>query len=108
MVGLLSPEFKDKILGQAVVKQLFKIKKIGTIAGCAVEKGVMQAKSKVRLFRNDKIVYEGEMENLKHYGDDVKEVISGTECGITIKNYNDVKEGDIIECYIMEEVERKL
>jgi translation initiation factor IF-2 len=108
MIGMLAPEYKEKILGAALVKQIFKIKKIGTIAGCSVEKGYMQSKTKVRLFRNDKVIYMGEMENLKHYNDEVKEVKSGSECGITIKNYTDIKEGDVIECYILEEIERKL
>jgi translation initiation factor IF-2 len=108
MVGLLAPEYKEKILGQAVVKQVFKIKKIGTIAGCAVEKGVIQSKSKVKLYRDDKMIYTGDLAELKHYENSVKEVESGTECGISIKNYNDLKEGDIIECFIMEEVARTL
>ncbi|MCL2063755.1 MAG: translation initiation factor IF-2 [Candidatus Cloacimonetes bacterium] len=108
MIGMLSPEFKEKILGQALVKQIFKMKKIGTIAGCSVEKGFILAKSSVRLYRDDKVIFAGELGNLKHYQDDVKEVISGTDCGITIKNYNDIKEGDIIESYILEEVERQL
>ena len=107
MLGMLSPEYQEKILGQALVKQLFKMKKIGTIAGCSVEKGFIQSKSSVRLFRDDKVIFTGEISNLKHYQDDVKEVVSGTECGITIKNYNDIKEGDIIECFILEEVERQ-
>ena len=108
MVGMLSPEFREKILGQALVKQVFKIKKIGTIAGCSVEKGLIQSKSKVRLYREDKIVYTGELANLKHYQDEVKEAVAGTECGITIKNYTDIKENDIIECYVLEEIERHL
>jgi len=108
MLGLLAPEYKEKVLGQALVKQIFKIKKIGTIAGSSVEQGVMQSKSKVRLYRNDKVIYNGEMETLKHYNDNVKEVSAGSECGIMIKDYQDIKEGDIIECYIMEEVERQL
>jgi len=107
MIGMLSPEFKEKILGHSLVKQVFKIKKIGTIAGCSVEKGVMQSKTKVRLYRDDKVIFTGEMSELKHYNDSVKEAISGTECGISIRNYNDIKEGDIIECYVLEEIERQ-
>jgi translation initiation factor IF-2 len=108
MLGMLSPEYKEKILGAAVVKQVFKIKKIGTIAGCAVDKGVIQSKSKIRLFRNDKLIYTGEMDKLKHYNDEVSEAKSGTECGITIKNYTEIKENDVIECFIMEEIARQL
>ncbi|MDD4156458.1 MAG: translation initiation factor IF-2 [Candidatus Cloacimonetes bacterium] len=108
LIGMLSPEYQEKVLGSALVKQVFKIKKIGTIAGCAVEKGIIRSKSKVRLYRDDKVIYTGEMDNLKHYNESVNEVKSGTECGISIQNYSDIKEGDIIECYIMEEVERKL
>jgi len=108
ILGLLAPVYKEKVLGHALVKQVFKIKKIGTIAGCSVEKGNVQSKSKIRLFRNDKVIYEGEMETLKHYNDNVKEVQAGSECGIMIKNYNDLKEGDIIECFVLEEMERQL
>jgi translation initiation factor IF-2 len=107
MIGMLQPDFVEKILGQALVKQLFKMKKIGTIAGCSVEKGVIQSKTKIRLFRDDKVIFDGDLLNLRHHNDDVKEVQSGTECGITIKNFNDIKEGDIIECYIIEEIARK-
>ena len=108
MIGMLSPEFKERIVGQALVKQIFKMKKLGNIAGCAVEKGTIQSRSKIRLYRDDKVIFTGEMESLRHYQDEVKEVISGTECGITIKNYNDIKEGDLIECYVLEEIERVL
>ena len=108
MIGMLSPEYQEKVLGSALVKQVFKIKKIGTIAGCAVEKGFIRNNSKVRLYRDDKVIYSGDMDNLKHYNESVTEVKSGTECGVSIKNYTDIKEGDVIECYILEEVERKL
>jgi translation initiation factor IF-2 len=107
MIGMLLPDYKEKILGQALVKQLFKMKKIGTIAGCSVEKGVIQSKTKVRLFRDDKVIFDGELQNLRHHNDDVKEAQAGTECGITIKNFNDIKEGDVIECYIIEAIPRQ-
>jgi len=108
MQGLLAPEFVEKVLGSAVVKQVFKIKKVGTIAGCFVEKGMITNSGMVRLFRNDILIHEGELSSLKHYADEVKEVKAGSDCGIGINNYNDLKESDIIENFISEEVEKKL
>ncbi|MCK4694317.1 MAG: translation initiation factor IF-2, partial [Candidatus Cloacimonetes bacterium] len=108
MQGLLAPEFQEKYLGSAVVKQIFKIKKVGTIAGVTVEKGIIRNTGKVRLYRDDIMIYEGELSSLKHYADEVEEVKAGSECGIGIQGYNDIKEGDIIENFIVEEVVRKL
>jgi translation initiation factor IF-2 len=108
MLGMLAPEFVEKVMGSAVVKQAFRIKKLGTIAGCYVEKGVITNSGLVRLYRNEILVHEGELSSLKHYSDEVKQVQSGSDCGIGIKDYNDIKEGDIIENYINEEVEKKL
>lgn len=108
MQGMLAPEFVEKYLGTAVVKQVFRIKKVGAIAGCAVEKGVITNSGLVRLYRNDILIHEGKLSSLKHYADEVKEVRAGSECGIGIESYNDIKEGDILENYIMEEVDRKL
>ena len=105
--GLLKPEYEEKILGTAVVKQTFRIKKVGTIAGCYVEKGVMTNKGKLRIYRNDVQIYEGEIDSLKHYADEVEEVKAGTDCGISVTDFNDIKEGDVIENIITEEVERK-
>ncbi|KQC06575.1 MAG: translation initiation factor IF-2 [Candidatus Cloacimonas sp. SDB] len=106
MKGMLAPEFKEKIMGSAIIKQIFKIKKVGTIAGCYVEKGVITNSGLVRLYRNDILVHEGELSSLKHYADEVKQVKAGTDCGIGIKDFNDLKEGDIIENFVMEEVAR--
>jgi len=106
MQGLLAPEFKEKIMGSAIIKQIFKIKKVGTIAGCYVEKGVITNSGLVRLYRNDILVHEGELSSLKHYADEVKQVKAGTDCGIGIKDFNDLKEGDVIENFVMEEVAR--
>ena len=108
MQGLLAPELKEVFLGSAVVKQVFKIKNVGTIAGVAVEKGTIRNTGKVRLYRNDIMIHEGELSSLKHYADEVDEVKAGSECGIGITGYNDIKENDVIENYIVEKVIRKL
>jgi translation initiation factor IF-2 len=108
MIGLLKPTYAEKILGTAIVKQLFKIKKVATIAGCFVKEGYMQKNSNVRVYRDDVMVYDGMMSTLKHYANDVNEVRAGTDCGITLENYNDLKENDTIESYILEEMEKKL
>ena len=107
MKGMLDPEYEEKVIGQAQVRQTFKVSKVGTIAGCYVTDGKITRDSSVRLIRQGIVVYEGQIDTLKRYKDDVKEVAQGYECGITIKNFNDIKEGDIIEAYIMQEVERK-
>jgi translation initiation factor IF-2 len=106
MQGMLDPEFEEKIIGQAEVRQTFKVSKIGTIAGSYVTDGKITRDSGVRLIRDGVVIFEGEVDALKRFKDDAKEVAQGYECGITIKNFNDVKEGDVIEAYIMEEVER--
>ncbi len=107
MKGMLDPEFEEKIIGQAEVRQTFKVSKVGTIAGCYVTDGKITRDSGIRLIRDGVVIFEGEIDDLKRFKDDVKEVAQGYECGITIKNFNDVKEGDIIEAYVMEEIERK-
>ncbi len=106
--GMLKPEFKEETLGNARVKEAFKIRKLGTIAGCAVEKGVIRKNAIVRLYRNDTMIHEGKISSLKHYEKDVEEIRAGTECGIGIENYNDIKEGDIIEASVMVEVPKEL
>lgn len=106
MKGMLDPEFEEKIIGQAEVRQTFKVSKIGTIAGSYITDGKITRNSGIRLIRDGIVIFEGEIDALKRFKDDVKEVAQGYECGITIKNFNDVKEGDVIEAYIMEEVER--
>lgn len=107
MKGMLDPEFEEKIIGQAEIRQTFKVSKVGTIAGSYVTDGKITRDSGVRLIRNGVVIFEGEIDALKRFKDDAKEVSHGYECGITLKNFNDVKEGDIIEAYVMEEVERK-
>ncbi|MEA2096259.1 MAG: translation initiation factor IF-2 [Candidatus Cloacimonadota bacterium] len=108
MTGMLKPKFVEKYLGTAVVKQAFRIKGVGTIAGVAVEKGVIRNEGVVRIYRNDIIIHEGKLSSLKHYSEEVKELKAGTEGGIGMENFNDIKTADIIENYIIEEVERKL
>ncbi len=106
MKGMLAPELEEVITGQAEIRQIYKVSKIGNIAGCMVTDGYMRRDSGIRLIRDGVVIYEGKMGSLRRFKDDVKEVSSGYECGITIENYNDIKESDIIEGYIMEEVER--
>ena len=106
MKGMLDPEFEEKIIGQAEVRQTFKVSKIGTIAGCYVTDGKITRDSGVRVIRDGVVVFEGELDTLKRFKDDVKEVAKNYECGITIESYNDLKEGDIIEAYVMEEMKR--
>ncbi|MCU5746750.1 translation initiation factor IF-2 [Staphylococcus sp. SQ8-PEA] len=106
MKGLLDPEFEEKVIGQAEVRQTFKVSKVGTIAGSYVIDGKIVRHAGVRVIRDNVVQFEGELDTLKRYKDDAKEVAQGYECGITIANYNDIKEGDIIEAFEMVEVER--
>ncbi|OCS87715.1 translation initiation factor IF-2 [Caryophanon tenue] len=106
MKGLLDPEFEEKVVGQAEVRQTIKVSKVGTIAGSYVIEGKMVRDAGVRVIREGIVVFEGELDSLKRFKDDAKEVARGYECGITIKAYNDVKEGDIIEAFVMEEIKR--
>ncbi|WP_374963480.1 translation initiation factor IF-2 [Lysinibacillus sp. RS5] len=106
MKGMLDPEFVEKIIGQAEVRQTIKVSKVGTIAGSYVTEGKVTRDSGVRIIRENVVIFEGELDTLKRFKDEVKEVAKGYECGITITNFNDIKEGDIIEAYIMEEVKR--
>ncbi len=104
MVGMLDPVFEEKITGEAEIRTIFKASKVGTIAGCYVTNGYITRNSDIRLIRDSIVIYEGKLSSLKRFKDDVKEVKLGYECGMTIENYNDIKEGDIIEAYIMEKV----
>ncbi|RDY24748.1 translation initiation factor IF-2 [Romboutsia maritimum] len=108
MTGMLDPEYRDEDTGKAEIREIFKISGIGTIAGCYVTSGKIFRGSKVRLVRDGIIIHDGELAALKRFKDDVKEVNNGYECGMSFVNYNDIKEGDIIEAYITKEVERKL
>ena len=106
MKGMLDPEFEEKIVGQAEVRQTIKVSKVGTIAGSYVTEGKIVRDAGVRIIREAIVIFEGELDSLKRFKDDAKEVAKGYECGITIKNYNDIKEGDIIEAFVMEEIKR--
>ncbi|MCP1674746.1 translation initiation factor IF-2 [Natronocella acetinitrilica] len=106
--GMLSPEIREEIIGLANVRDVFKSSKLGAIAGCLVEEGVVKRSNPIRVLRDNVVIYEGELESLRRFKDDVNEVRSGTECGIGVKNYNDVKVGDQIECYERYEVAREL
>ncbi len=106
--GMLKPTIEEQSIGSATVKQVFKIKKIGTIAGCQVDRGVIQSNCLIRLYRNDVLITEDKLSSLKHYSNDVKEVRAGTDCGLSLVNFTDIKEGDVIEAYIEQEVAKKL
>lgn len=108
MEGMLSPEMKEEITGTAEVRELFKISKVGTIAGCMITDGKMFSKSKIRLIREGVVIYTGELAALKRFKDDVKEVSKGYDCGMQIKNYNDLQEYDVIEGFHEVEVKKKL
>ena len=106
MKGLLDPEFREIYHGRIEVQKVFKVTGAGNIAGAMVVDGKVTRDSKIRVLRDGIILYEGEIGSLKRYKDDAKEVINGQECGIGIKDFNDIKEGDLIEAYILEEIPR--
>jgi translation initiation factor IF-2 len=108
MSGMLAPEQREEIIGSAEIRQVFVASKIGTIAGCMVTSGVVRRTSKLRLLRENVVIYTGELEGLKRFKDDAKEVREGFECGLSIKNYNDIKEGDVLEFFEIKEVARTL
>ncbi|MEZ0329159.1 MAG: translation initiation factor IF-2 [Dissulfuribacterales bacterium] len=103
MTGLLEPVFREKTLGRALVRQVFMVPKVGAVAGCAVTDGVVQRNSKARLLRDNVVVYTGKIISLRRFKEDVKEVGTGYECGIGLERFNDIKEGDVIESFVMEE-----
>ncbi len=106
MKGMLEPEYKEVLLGHAEVRNVFKITGAGIIAGCYVTDGKVQRNAQVRLLRDNVVVFEGKLSSLKHLKDDVKEMREGFECGMSLEGHNDIKEGDIVECYVMEEIPR--
>ncbi|RPF55953.1 translation initiation factor IF-2 [Aquisalibacillus elongatus] len=107
MKGMLDPEFEEQIIGQVEVRETFKVSKVGTIAGCYVTDGKVKRNSGIRVVRDGVVIFEGEIDSLKRYKDDAKEVQQGYECGITVVNYNDIKVGDYLEAFEMREIERK-
>jgi len=104
----LAPEQKESMIGTVEVREVFRISKIGAIAGCYVQDGMIKRNSKVRILRNNVIVHTGELDSLKRFKDDVKEVKNNFECGLSLKGYNDIEVGDILEVYEMIEVARTL
>ncbi|HGQ5048316.1 TPA: translation initiation factor IF-2 [Streptococcus pneumoniae] len=106
MKGMLDPEFEEKVIGEAVIRETFKVSKVGTIGGFMVINGKVARDSKVRVIRDGVVIYDGELASLKHYKDDVKEVTNGREGGFMIDGYNDIKMDDVIEAYVMEEIKR--
>ena len=108
MSGMLSPDKKESALGLAEVRQVFRISKVGAVAGCMVQDGLLRRNARVRLLRDNVVIFDGEFESLKRFKDDVREVKSGFDCGISLKNFNDINEGDQLECYEVVEVARTL
>jgi len=106
MKGMLDPEFEEKIMGHAEIRQIFKASNIGTIAGCYVTEGKITRNAKVRIVRDGRVIYDGTLDTLRRFKDDVREVATGYECGMVFRNYTDIKEGDKIEAYTMEEIPR--
>ena len=106
MKGMLDPEFKEKVIGEAIIRETFKVSKVGTIGGFMVTSGKVTRDSKVRVIRDGVVIYDGALASLKHYKDDVKEVTNGREGGLMIDGYNDIKTDDVIEAYVMEEIKR--
>jgi translation initiation factor IF-2 len=108
MSGMLTPDKKEEVIGTAEIRQVFKVSKIGSIAGCMVTSGVVRRTAKLRLLRDNAVIYTGELDSLKRFKDDVREVKEGFECGLNIKNYNDIQEGDQLEFFEIKEVARTL
>jgi len=106
--GMLAPERKEQVLGLVEVRQVFKITKVGAVAGCYVLEGLVRRNSQVRVLRDNVVIHTGEIETLKRFKEDVREVKSGFECGISIANYSDIKEGDQLEVFEITEVARSL
>ena len=106
--GMLTPEKKEAILGLVEIRQIYKISKVGTVAGCMVTEGLVRRNSRIRLLRDNVVIHDGELDSLKRFKDDVREVKSGFECGLSLKNYNDLMEGDQLEAYEVQEVARSL
>jgi translation initiation factor IF-2 len=108
MEGMLSPEMKEEIVATLEILEVFKITKVGTVAGCIVRDGKLTRSTRVRVIRDGIVVYTGNLESLKRFKEDVREVVSGFECGLNIENFNDIKVGDVIEGYQEVEVKKKL
>ena len=107
MKGMLEPTYREVVLGFAVVRNTFRISSVGTVAGCYITNGKVTRNANVRIVRDGIVVHEGTISSLKRFKDDVREVAAGYECGIGISNFNDIKEGDIIEAFIEEEIQNE-
>jgi translation initiation factor IF-2 len=108
MSGLLAPTLREERLGEAQILEIFNVSKVGKIAGCRVLDGVVQRGANVRLIRDNVVVHEGKLSQLKRFKDDAREVVAGQECGMAFENYQDMRAGDVIECYRVEEIKRSL
>lgn len=108
MEGMLSPEVKEEIVATLEIRDIFKVTKVGTVAGCYVKEGKITRNTRVRIIRDGIVIYTGELGSLKRFKDDVKEVVGGYECGLNIQNFNDIKIGDIVEGYQEVEVKKTL
>lgn len=106
MKGMLAPQYREAVIGHAEVRQTYKVSAIGTIAGCYVKDGKITRDGQVRILRDNIVIHEGQIGSLQRFKDSVKEVAANYECGMSIEKYNDIKEGDIFECFIMEEIPR--
>ena len=106
MKGMLDPKFEEELLGTAEIRQIFKISNVGTIGGAMVLTGKIERNAGVRVLRDDVVIHEGKLVSLKRFKDDVKEVAKDFECGIQLEKFNDIKEGDIIEAFVMREIKR--
>jgi translation initiation factor IF-2 len=108
MSGMLSPEKKESVIGQVEIRQVFRISRVGAVAGCMVLSGIVKRNASVRVLRNNVVIHTGELESLKRFKDDVREVKEGFECGLNLKNFNDINEGDLLEVFEIQEVARTL
>ena len=108
MSGLLTPDKKEVLNGKAKIKEIFKISKIGKIAGCEVIEGKIEKNAKIRLLRDDQIIYEGKLNSLKRFKEETAEVKEGNDCGMVLDNFQDIKQNDILESYVIEEQKRSL
>ena len=108
MSGLLAPTLRETMLGNAAILEIFKVSKVGNVAGCRVTDGVVERGANVRLIRDSVVVHQGKLSQLKRFKDDAREVLAGQECGMAFENYQDMRVGDVIECYRVESVQRTL
>jgi translation initiation factor IF-2 len=108
MSGLLAPMLRETMLGNAVILEIFKVSKVGSVAGCRVTDGVVERGANVRLIRDNVVVHQGKLSQLKRFKDDARDVVAGQECGMAFENYQDMKAGDVIECYRVESIQRTL